>query len=62
MEREGPAWEGGPAPPEQYINIPDLLEELVKFVQFQNCDMQLGHPVIPPKKKKTIPNPDISCK
>lgn len=34
--------------PKQYINIPDLLEELVQFVQFQKCDMQLGHP---PRKK-----------
>ena len=41
---------GGACTPKQYINIPDLLEELVKFVQFQNCDMQLGHPVSPRKK------------
>ena len=66
VEREGPAWGGWACPPEQYINIPDLLEELVKFVQFQNCDRQLGHPVIPPKKNKNYPEPryfmQVMCK
>ena len=62
VEREGPAWEGGPAPPS---NTSISLIFWRNWCNSCNSKIVTCNLVIrssPPPKKKTIPNPDISCK